>query len=130
MTGFGKLTPRLPVKDLARTIAFYENLLGFTRFVSWPENEPTFVILECGAASIGFFPVDASRVRRVGYAELYLRTGDVAALHASVRETIEVEWGPEVYSYGCKEFGIRDPDDYLIIFSEPTDEAPTTREPA
>jgi hypothetical protein len=36
---------------------------------------------------------------------------------------------PEIYSSGRREFAIRDPDRYLIIFTEPTDEPTTTREP-
>jgi hypothetical protein len=42
---------------------------------------------------------------------------------------VPIEWGPEVYSYGRREFAVRDPDGYLVIFTEPTDEAPTTTEP-
>jgi hypothetical protein len=34
-----------------------------------------------------------------------------------------------VYSYGRREFAIRDPDRYVIIFTEPTDDPPTTSEP-
>lgn len=39
------------------------------------------------------------------------------------------EWGPEAYSYGRLEFALRDPDGTLVIFSEATDDPPTTTKP-
>lgn len=38
---------------------------------------------------------------------------------------MELLWGPEVYHYGRREFSIRDPNGYELIFSEPTDDPPT-----
>jgi hypothetical protein len=35
-----------------------------------------------------------------------------------------LEWGPEVYWYG-REFAILDPEGYMVIFSEETDDPPT-----
>lgn len=61
--------------------------------------------------------------------ELSIEVIDARALHALLEPTVPIEWGPEVYSYGRREFAIRDPDRYVIIFTEPTDEPPTTSEP-
>ena len=41
---------------------------------------------------------------------------------------LPIEWGPEVYWYGRREFAIRDPSGYLIIFSEATTDPPTCRD--
>jgi hypothetical protein len=46
-----------------------------------------------------------------------------------VKDRVAIEWGPEVYDYGRREFALRDPDGYLVIFSEETDDPPTTAEP-
>lgn len=127
--GFEELIPRLPVADLARTITFYRDVLGFRSAVLWPDEAPTFAILERDAASVGFFVPDASRPGKIGGAELYIRVPDAGSLHADLKGKCAIEWGPEVYSYGCREFALRDPDGYLIIFSEPTDDPPTTIEP-
>ena len=42
------------------------------------------------------------------------------ALHARVAGSVAIEWGPEVYHYGCREFAIKDPNGYVLAFSERT----------
>ena len=121
------VTPRLPVADLGRTVAFYTRVLGFQVSVLWPDDQPTFAILDRDAVSLGFVTPDAHRGQvTIGTADLYLGTEDVLALHAAIRDVVKVEWGPEVYFYGRREFAVRDPDGYLLIFTEPTDDPPTS----
>lgn len=130
MSPFERLIPRLPVADLDRTIAFYRDVLGFRPTVLWPDPaRPSFAILERGRARVAFFDFEAPRHGRIGYAELYIRVPDAAALHARLARKCTIEWGPEVYGYGNREFGLRDPDGYLLIFTEPTQDPPTTHEP-
>jgi len=120
------VVPRLPVADLGRTIAFYIRVLGFQVSVLWPDDRPTFAILDRDAVSLGFFTPDAHRGQvTIGTADLYLGTEDVPGLHAAIKDVVTVEWGPEVYVYGRREFAVRDPDGYLLIFTEPTDDPPT-----
>jgi catechol 2,3-dioxygenase-like lactoylglutathione lyase family enzyme len=123
------VTPRLPVVDLGRTIAFYTQVLGFQVSVLWPDDKSTFAILDRDAVSLGFFTLDAHRGKvTIGTADLYLGTEDVLGLHAAIKERVKIEWGPEVYFYGRREFAVRDPDGYLLIFTEPTDDPPTCPE--
>jgi len=123
------VTPRLPVADLRRTVAFYTSVLDFQLSVLWPEDHPTFVILDRDSVSLGFFTPDAHRGEiTIGTADLYLATEEVRGLHAQLRDTVPIEWGPEVYFYGRREFAVRDPDGYLLIFTEPTDDPPTCPE--
>jgi catechol 2,3-dioxygenase-like lactoylglutathione lyase family enzyme len=122
------VTPRLPVADLGRTVAFYTRVLGFQISVLWPDDAPTFALRDRDAVSLGFFTPDAHRgAVTVGTADLYLGADDVRALHAAIKDVVPVEWGPEVYFYGRREFAVRDPDGYLLIFTEPTDDPPTVR---
>ena len=123
------MIPRLPATDLSRTIAFYTTVLGFAVDVLWPDERPTFVILQRDRTSIAFFEPNEHQPGPPGYAELYIQVTDAAALHRRVSQQAPIEWGPEVYSYGRREFAIRDPDHYLVIFTEPTDEPATTEEP-
>jgi catechol 2,3-dioxygenase-like lactoylglutathione lyase family enzyme len=126
---FTGVTPRLPVSDLRQTIEFYTRILGFRVGVLWPDVAPTFCILDRDDVSLGFFAPDAHRGPVVvGTADLYLGVDDVRAVHAAIKDTVEIEWGPEVYFYGRREFAVRDPDGYLLIFTEPTDEPPTCPE--
>lgn len=127
---FEHLTPRLPVADLARTLAFYRDRLGFRVSVLWPDRtEPTFAILERDSVSVGFNHRDGPDDPQDRNAELYIRVRDAAGLHAALRDELPIEWGPEVYTYGRREFAICDPDGYLVIFTEPTDDPPTIDEP-
>ena len=120
--------PRLPVADLGRTVRFYTGVLGFRVSLMWPETAPTFVVLDRDAVSLGFFTSDALRGPvTIGTADLYLGADDVLGLHAAIKDVATVEWGPEVFFYGRREFAVRDPDGYLLIFTEPTDELPDCR---
>lgn len=123
------VTPRLPVANLDRTIAFYRDVLAFELEVSWPEVRPTFALLGRGGVRLGFFEPTEHQPGPVGYAELVLHVADAEGVHALVAQRVPIEWGPEVYSYGCREFAFRDPDQYLLIVSEETDATPTTGEP-
>ena len=85
------VTPRLPVAELGRTIAFYTRRLGFELSVVWPEAHPTFAILERDAVSLGFFTPDALRGHvTIGTADLYLGTDDVRALHAALQGEVVI----------------------------------------
>ena len=121
-----EVLPRLPVRDLSTVIDFYKKVLGFKEDMVWPEEAPTFAILERGAVRIAFFGSDEHRkVTATGNIELVLETADAKAEHEAVKVAgAVIEWGPEVYFYGRREFGFRDPEGNLIIFSEPTDDPP------
>jgi catechol 2,3-dioxygenase-like lactoylglutathione lyase family enzyme len=129
MTEFRQVIPRLPSRDLPRTIAFYTERLGFEVDVAWPEDSPSFVILRRDATSIGFFEPSEHQPGTTGYVELYIKVDDALELHSAIAPHMAIEWGPEIYSYDRREFAVRDPDGYLVIFTEPTDEPPTTPEP-
>ena len=123
------VVPRLPVADLGRTVAFYTRTLGFRVSALWPDDRPTFVILDRDSVSLGFFTPDAVRGQvTIGTADLYVGAEDVLGLHAAIKDLVKVEWGPEVFFYGRREFAVRDPDGYLLIFTEPTDDPPTCGE--
>jgi catechol 2,3-dioxygenase-like lactoylglutathione lyase family enzyme len=124
-----EVTPRLPVADLPRTIAFYRDTLGFEVDVLWPDDDPAFVILNRDQVNLGFYLFGNGRSGAIGYAELYIEVNDARAEHKRLGDQLPIEWGPEVYSYGRREFAIRDPDQYLVIFTEPTDDKPSTAEP-
>ena len=61
----------------------------------------------------------------VGDAELVFEVDDAQSLHEALRSDTPMEWGPEVYWYGRREFAVRDPNRYLVIFTEVTDDPPT-----
>ena len=116
--------PRLPVLDLRRTADFYSEHFGFSCSF-WPEEPPTFVILEKNDVNIQFYAADAESGEATGNATLSFKTDDATAVHRELEKKMTIEWGPEVYWYGRREFAVRDPDGTLLIFTEPTDDPPT-----
>jgi catechol 2,3-dioxygenase-like lactoylglutathione lyase family enzyme len=123
MTEFLRVSPRLPVSDLNRAMAFYTTLLGFEAGDPWPEEEPRFVLLQRGPVSIQFYVPDPSRPEPTGYGTLSIDVDDAMALHKALAGKVKIDWGPEVYWYGRREFSFRDPEGYALIISEETGEA-------
>lgn len=123
------ITPALATTDLQATIAFYRDLLGFTIDTLWPEQEPTLCILDQGDVHLSFYVDqhgDATAPAMTG--QLRIDAERVMEIYERVRDHAAIEWGPEVYHYGRREFSVLDPNGYSLIFSEPTDEAPTSVE--
>ena len=112
-----KVSPRLPVRNLARTIEFYTSLLGFEPS-TWPADEPTFVILYRDDTSVQFYVSEQGD--DCGFGTISIDTDDARAVHAALVGKVAIEWGPEVYWYGRREFSFNDPDGYAIIISEVT----------
>lgn len=49
---------------------------------------------------------------------LYLRVKGVSLLYKQIQDRIELVWPLEDQEYGAREFGIRDPDGYILAFAE------------
>jgi catechol 2,3-dioxygenase-like lactoylglutathione lyase family enzyme len=77
---------------------------------------------------VQFYRGDTSKGEAVGHGTLSFEVDDARAMHQALQGKTAVEWGPEVYWYGRREFAIRDPNGYLIIFSEVTTDPPTCRD--
>jgi catechol 2,3-dioxygenase-like lactoylglutathione lyase family enzyme len=123
------IEPRLHVADLQRAIAFYHDVLGFTLTAVFPEAHPTFAMMLRDGVGIQLGGIGG--VRGAGdpsTCTLWIDVEDVLALHAAVSARVAIEWGPEVYLYGRRELGFRDPDGNLIVLSEETDDPVTCRE--
>jgi catechol 2,3-dioxygenase-like lactoylglutathione lyase family enzyme len=115
---FRGLTPFLKTTDLARTIDFYVNLLGFVVDSQWPAGKPTDCILDNGQVHLAFGTDPQNRYPAPGLSgQLWIDVDNVDALHARLVGKVPVEWGPEVYSYGRREFAIKDCNGYLLTFS-------------
>ena len=120
-----EIQPRLPVSGLVASCQFYRDILGF----ECPDSEPTeaagFAILQ--RDTIGLQLVTASPDHPAGQMTIWIHVADALAEHERIKSHAPIEWGPEVYWYGCSEFAVLDPDGHRIIFSSPTGEPPTCR---
>ena len=111
------IEPRLPVADLARSRAFYAEVLGFHAPDLEPGEDPNFTIVRRDAVAVQLVKADAHHP--AAPFTVWIRVDDAGAEHARLAGRARVEWGPEVYEYGCREFAILDPDGHRIIFSSP-----------
>lgn len=116
------VVPRLPTRDVVAAADFYVQHFGFRVGSVWPDGKPTFVILERDGVSLQFTvteqPLNSDTT-------ICLDVPDALAVHQALKNKLPVEWGPEVYSYGRREFAVRDCNGYLVIFSEETSDPPT-----
>lgn len=116
---------RLPVADVERSAIFFRNTLAFQVETLWPQANPEFAILKRDGLRL-----QVGKDERIGIslncsATLWLDVEDLAALHSEIQNQTSIEWGPEVYSYGRREFGFRDPDGNWVILSEVLHDPPT-----
>jgi len=136
---FNKLTPDLMVKDVAQSVRFYADKLGFTTEMLVPENEETvetkliegkkyvyamvrrdevffmFMRMDVYAKDLPVFsgvPIGAS-------ASFYCDVDKVSELYDSCKRSgVEIIRDLAVTWYGMKEFVIRDCNGYILCFAE------------
>ena len=113
-----------PVADVAATIEWYAQHLGFTAHPFPPTGTPVFAILERDQVEIMLQLVDAyekpelySR-RSGGDWDAYIRVTGIDDLYDSIRNQVEVLMTLRQQPYGDWEFEIRDLNGYVLVFSE------------
>ena len=115
MPEFRSLVPMLQTLDMARTIAWYETVLGFRR-TGRPADG--WCCLGRDGVSI-MFMTNAHLGPPQATATQYFTVDDVDALWDGLKRQCQAEWGPEDMSYGLREFAIKDPNGYLLSFGSP-----------
>ncbi len=127
------IIPNLRVADVAASIRFYEEVLGFTTVMTLPGEEGGMVhaALQRGAVSLMFGPLD-SPWGTISAGDLgkgvvfYVSLGDdedLDALFAHARAAgATVVQEPTDQFWGDRDWGIADPDGYQIFVSKQTRE--------
>jgi lactoylglutathione lyase len=127
MPAFQSLTPNLVVSDIARSLTFYRDVLGFSIVTTVPEAEPfVFVWLQRGDVQVF---LNAQQAAAAEYPELaaniasgswtmFIVTDAVDELHAALSGRARVVMPLETKFYGMREFAITDPDGFVITFAE------------
>jgi catechol 2,3-dioxygenase-like lactoylglutathione lyase family enzyme len=120
MTSFFAIMPVLKVTDLDRSIAWYRRVLGFRpEGRSAGDGDGENVFLHAGVTELLLTTGSHLGGAPSFTGTLYFRVSGVDDLFARVRDRPEVVWPLEAQEYGTREFGIRDPDGYLLAFAEP-----------
>ena len=124
MAEFHSVAPVFAVADISATIRWYEVQLGFIGD-PFPAHEPyVFAIMYRDKIEImlqrveGYERPDVYNSRPGGVWDAYFRIEGVKDLFESVREEATIVQPLHKQPYGNWEFEVRDPNGYLLVFSE------------
>ena len=116
--------PCFSVADVGQTMRWYEELLGFTSH-PFPKNEPhVFAILTRDDIEImlqrieNYEKPDLYNLRSGGVWDVYIRMRGVKELYNELRERVEILLPLVKQPYGDWEFEVKDPNGYVLVFSE------------
>ena len=117
-----RVLPCLFVDDMRRSLKFYLELLGFIQTGYYPiESEPIRTEVRRDDVAIVLVSegqrVDAQTPAFTG--ALYIFPECVDKLAEELRDRVPFVWGPENTDFGIREFAIRDPDGYTLVFAQP-----------
>jgi catechol 2,3-dioxygenase-like lactoylglutathione lyase family enzyme len=117
-----RVLPALLVSDMRATLDFYIGQLGFVQTGYYPiESDPIRTeVRRDGVAIILFteaFHTSGDRPSFTG--TLYIFPESVDRLADELRGKVPFAWGPENTDFDIREFAVRDPNGYLLVFAEP-----------
>ena len=130
---FSDVTPNLIVSSVERSLAFYRDVLGFSVAATVPENSGPFAFAWMQRDGVSVFLNSHDSIEEHatlasrpigGTATLFivLEADDVSAgvdaLFASISPRARVMMPMKDQFYGMREFGIEDPDGYVIFFAQ------------
>lgn len=119
MTKILAIMPVLKVADLRRSVDWYRAILGFEAGeVLTGDGGGEHCFLRAGEAELLLSTGSHLGGSPAFTGTLYFRVVGVDALYARAGGRAEVVWPLERQEYGTREFGIRDPDGYLLAFAE------------
>jgi len=124
MAEFHSVAPVFVVADIGATIRWYEEQLGFIGN-PFPDHEPyVFAIVYRDKIEImfqrlpGYEKPDLYNLRDGGVWDAYFRIEGVKDLFDSVRDEATIVQPLRKQPYGQWEFEVKDPNGYVLVFSE------------
>ena len=122
-----KLTPNLIVSSVEHSLAFYCEVLGFTKTGTVPDRSPhVFAVVQSGPVEI-FFNAQGPAIEEYpgmagksigGTLTLYIEVSGVEKTYDDLKGRVKVTMPLERKFYGVTEFAFEDPDGYVITFAE------------
>ena len=116
--------PCFAVANVGETIRWYEELLGFEGH-RFPQHEPhVFGILVRDRIEImlqrvvGYQKPDLYSSRDGGVWDAYIRMRGVREFYDSIKDRVEIIRPLQQQFYGDWEFEVKDPNGYVLVFSE------------
>jgi predicted enzyme related to lactoylglutathione lyase len=117
-----RISPMLAVADMEKTLAFYQEVLGFAVMRKAAE----YCIVERDGQTIHFMKAASEEVMRCvrGHTEIYIQVSGIRALWEHVKAFKERYKIRDLFDreYGMTEFHTEDPNGCLVFVGEPTHE--------
>ena len=118
-----RISPMLAVADMEKTLAFYQDMLGFVPTMKSAE----YAIVARDGQIIHFMKAASEEVmkRLRGHVEIYIEVRGIRGMWGHVK-SFKIRYKiRDLFErdYGMTEFHIEDPNGYLIFVGEPTAEA-------
>jgi hypothetical protein len=127
MPEYQSIVPVFAVADVGATMDWYQTKLGFWSD-PFPANEPyVFAILFRDHIEIMLQRVedyqrpDIYENRAGGVWDAYIRTSQVKELYEGIKDDVTIVKPLRQQPYGAWEFEVKDPNGYLLVFSETPD---------
>lgn len=123
MAAMTQITPFVPVSNLDRTIAFFENAIGFA--CTYRAHDPDYAFLKRDQIAIRLVQADDSLDMNTETAQqlIYIDVDDIDGLYSDLETGLAQLPANRVRApfdqpYGQREFHVRDPDITLILFGQ------------
>lgn len=124
MPSLSRAAPTFPVADVDATIRWYEAQLGFSSY-PFPRKPPYVFASVCrDEVEIMFQRIedyqkpDLYRLRSGGVWDAYVRMDGVKEFYEAVKDKVEIRMPLRKQGYGDWEFEVKDPNGYILVFSE------------
>lgn len=124
MPKLSSAVPTFVVSDVGETIRWYQEQLGFTAY-PFPEKPPyVFAIVSRDHVEIMFQGLpyyektQLYSLRRGGVWDAYIRMEGVKEFFESLKDRVEIVLPLRQQPYGDWEFEVKDPNGYILVFSE------------
>jgi catechol 2,3-dioxygenase-like lactoylglutathione lyase family enzyme len=115
-----KISPMLAVANMEETVAFYQEVLGFTAMMKSAE----YSIVKRDGLTIHFMKAASEHVMECvrGHTEIYIEVSGIRSLWEHVKTFKERYRIRDLFDreYGMTEFHIGDPNGCLVFVGEPT----------
>ncbi len=112
------ISPKLPMRNKAKTKNYYLNQLDFEQFGS--DDFPDYLMVKKEKIEIHFFLFEELNPKE-NYGQVYIRVENIEKLYQYFLETkvkIHPNGALKETSWGMKEFHLLDPDHNLLTFGE------------
>ena len=123
----GKITSTVPVfrvASVARSAAWYAEILGFVADSVGPKDDPVFSILRRDGVEImlqkvvpGVGPARSATTAGGGW-DAYVRIDDAEAFRTAIQAKLATVGPIVLREYGCRELALTDPDGHVVVLGE------------